>query len=239
MAQGGWNEHLGSGHDFGSEGVHPAVAALRRRRTGEAEERRIPPARRRALARVAAIVSHVGSPPVLAPATFVVLAAHVTGARAWAWAAVDVLLAVVLPLAGLVAMLRRGEVDDIEVSDRRQRGGPLQLTLLMSWFAVFVLDRGGAPPARVTLAQAYAGLALALDFISRTWKISVHAAGAAVFGTVVWALTGSPMWLVAAVIAVGGPRLVLRRHTVLQVAAGGMLGAVVVALLVDGLTGLL
>jgi hypothetical protein len=87
MAQGGWNEHLGSGHDFGSEGVHPAVAALRRRRTGEAEERRIPPARRRALARVAAIVSHVGSPPVLAPATFVVLAAHVTGARAWCCAA--------------------------------------------------------------------------------------------------------------------------------------------------------
>ncbi|HPF71893.1 MAG TPA: phosphatase PAP2 family protein [Candidatus Krumholzibacteria bacterium] len=234
----GWHEE----HDLGSEGLHPALVALRQRALeqagGRPAEARAGRSGRGALQRTAVAVSHAVSPPVTAVAAFVLLAAREQGARTWLWTGVELLLVVVAPLVALALMLRRGEVDDLEVTDRRQREAPMLLTLLCSWFALFVLDRAGAPAAMRELSLVYALLALWLQVITRRFKISVHAAGVAVFGTLVWSLTGSPAWLAVGWIVVGAARLVLGRHTPAEVVAGGMLGAGLVAIFAGGFTGI-
>jgi membrane-associated phospholipid phosphatase len=63
------------------------------------------------------------------------------------------------------------------------------------------------------------------------WKISVHAAGAAGVATLVTALVGVPAVVFLPVLLVAWSRLYLRRHTLSQVVAGGLLGAVVFAAL--------
>jgi membrane-associated phospholipid phosphatase len=84
-----------------------------------------------------------------------------------------------------------------------------------------------APLVRLTLAYTVLGLVLVL--VSRHWKISVHCAGVAMAGTVLWRLHDAPLWLVLGLVTMAAARLVLRRHTPGQVVAGSLLGVLVAA----------
>ncbi|MBE0566191.1 MAG: hypothetical protein IH621_09555 [Krumholzibacteria bacterium] len=220
--------------DFGSEGLHPALVQLRRQALARAGLNEAPVRMRRLGLgpRLAVAFSHAASPPVMAAVSFVLLASTLPGTRPWAWTGAHVAVAVLFPLGALVVMHRRGEVRDLELTRRDQRTAPLLLTLLCAGLSLFAQAIGGAPAPLVSLAVAWTALVLALLVVTRRWKISVHTAGLAVAGALLWKLHGSPAWLLAGVTALGTARVVLGRHTVAQVVAGALLGATAVIFLV-------
>ena len=60
--------------------------------------------------RLAYIVSQIFSPPVLASVAMGLTASVLSGSRAWRWAGVYVVLAILLPVSYLVWLVRRGKV---------------------------------------------------------------------------------------------------------------------------------
>jgi membrane-associated phospholipid phosphatase len=151
---------------------------------------------------------------------------------AWAWIGVQLLLAVVIPLAYVGWLVRRGQVSDYELYVREQRHRPYVATLIGMTLAVVVLYAGHAPHLLVVLAIASLVQTLLLFGVNRRWKISTHSAAAAavaVLGyTVVGATAASP--LAAAVPVVGWSRVRLGRHDRGQIVAGALVGGLVWAL---------
>ena len=88
-----------------------------------------------------------------------------------------------------------------------------------------------APSLLVQFAAAHTIVIGTVLVVTLYWKISVHAAGAAGVATLVTALVGAPTVAFLPVLLVAWSRLYLGRHTLSQVAAGGLLGAVVFAAL--------
>jgi len=206
----------------GTEGLHPALVLLRDHERAARRERR---ARRSAWAGLCEAWSHAASPPVMVLIAYALAAGTLPGSRPWIWTGFHVAIAVAFPLSMLFMMHGRGEVDDIELTNLRQRQSPLLLTTLATGFSLFVLETAVAPALLVRLTLAYTILGLVLVFVSRRWKISVHCAGVAVAGTVIWQLHGSPLWFATGVATMAGARVALGRHTVAQTLAGSLLGS--------------
>jgi membrane-associated phospholipid phosphatase len=81
----------------------------------------------------------------------------------------------------------------------------------------------------VQFAAAHTAVISIVVVVTLYWKISVHAAGAASLATLVSALLEAKLLAVlpVPVLVVSWSRLYLGRHTLAQVVAGGILGAVV------------
>lgn len=144
------------------------------------------------------------------------------------------------PLLAMVVMKRWGFIGDLDVKDHALRTPPL-LTILICYVAAWLfLTKAGLPDV-VTDMVAGAAIAVAVMIpVSRVWKISAHAAGNAALVAMVWVemtkmLTVSdvfPIFVIVVAVAglVGTSRLLLERHTLMQVLAGWALGFGCVAL---------
>lgn len=206
-------------HDQGRNGVLPHIPV-----TGG---RTVPATgNRRRNENVAISISYLASPPVMSLTAYLLVASQVGGLRAWLWTASHVLLAIAFPVAVLVAMVRRREVSDLEILRRRQRIMPLMFSLTLSGYSLFLMEVGVAPLLLRQLTFSSTLLLLGLLVVTRYWKISVHTAGVALCGALVWAVWGTSLYLIAAVGAMGLARVYIKRHTFAQVVAGGVLGLV-------------
>ncbi len=175
--------------------------------------------------RVAQVVSHVASPPVLAAAS-AIAAAGVDGRPvAFLAAGLLILVAVVLPLATLVRQFRTGIISDLEVTRRQERLWPLLLTTTCVGSGAVLLLVIGAPPSVAGLGAILGVQSLLLLAVTGSWKISVHACAAASAGALCWLIAGR---LEPGLVLVGlmiWSRLALRRHSPAQCLAGAALGA--------------
>ena len=174
--------------------------------------------------RLAQAVSHVASPPAMALVGYLAAAAAVGGASAWIWVVVHSLLAILFPLAVLVAMVRRHEVADIELFQRHQRHVPLMFTFIMNGYSLFLIEVGLAPNLLRRFTEAGTLMLLLIIVVTRWWKISVHTAAVALTGVLLWKVTGNSLFLVGGTALMALFRVHLRCHTVLQVLWGGVLG---------------
>lgn len=102
-------------------------------------------------------------------------------------------------------MWRRGRLSDRHIGVREQRTKPLALGLLSVLVGLAVLVLFHAPRELVALVVALFVGGLVATVVNHFWKLSVH----------------------ASVAAVGRSRVHPRDHTVLQVFAGTVVGAVV------------
>lgn len=170
--------------------------------------------------------SSVGSPPVLASVGIILSVATVGTFSAWLWAGFYILLAVSLPAAYVLWLVRKGEVTDFDLRRREQRLRPFLATLASTLAAWLVLYWGDAPQLLVILAGAgWLQIALMLG-ITLHWKISAHCAAAAGLIVFVWSLLGSaaaPAALSLPLIA--WSRIRLQRHDLPQTIAGALLGS--------------
>jgi membrane-associated phospholipid phosphatase len=182
-------------------------------------------------AQIAAVISHAGSPPVLASAVMLLAAAtSPVGVGAWIWSLVYLLLAVVLPVLRLIWLVRQGWITDLDVQLRKQRIGPLLHALALGGAACVLMMLGEAPAGLNMLALTLWALQALILGITLRWKISVHSTISAVAALFVGATFGL-LWLpLTGVLLIAWSRVRLRRHTVAQVAAGVALGAVVAGL---------
>lgn len=179
---------------------------------------------------IAYIVSQVGSPPVLAPASLVFIAAMSATARVWALTGVYILLAVVTPLAYLVWLLRHGRVTDLDVQRREQRIRPMLFTLICGALAWGVLALAAAPASLLALTGALWLQMVIIFTITFWWKISVHCASAATVATITGFLMGTPLFLAIGLPLIAWSRIRLRRHTPAQAVAGACLGCVIASI---------
>jgi len=175
-------------------------------------------------------ISRLFSPPLLAILGIILSVQVAETSMAWAWVGFYVLLAVSLPCAYVLWLVRQGKVTDFDLQVREQRRYPFLVTLVSTFIAWQVLYWGQAPFALVLLTGvAWLQIALLL-VITLRWKISAHCASAASFAVWTWILFGviaAPLMLLVPLVA--WARLRLQRHDLPQTVAGTLLGSTVLA----------
>ncbi|MDR2119026.1 MAG: phosphatase PAP2 family protein [Tannerellaceae bacterium] len=142
------------------------------------------------------------------------------------------LCTVVAPGAVILLMVKGGMAKDMELTDRRERMLPYLLFIASNMACFFYLLRMQLP---FWVLSMFTGVCVALFValcINFVWKISIHTLGA---GGLLGAVAGiarmqttDPHWLFIALLIAGGlvgtSRIILGKHTPMQVYAGFLLG---------------
>ena len=145
----------------------------------------------------------------------------------------------VVPFVVLVALVRAGKVTDHHVSDRRQRGPVLALSLVIVLGGFAALGLLHAPASVMAMVLALVGGIALLAIVSLVWKISGHAAAITSAAVSVLYLFGPGWWPALVLVPVViWSRLLLRAHTLAQLLAGAVFGGGVVVGLWRGLLAL-
>ncbi len=175
---------------------------------------------------IAAVISLAASPPVATIVAMVIQARQSFQPRVWSWVWLHAVLAVIIPLAYIVQLVRRGRVGDIDIETREERFSPLGVTLACTGIAWLVFCFGGAPAPMTVLAGVLFAQAAIIFAITFFWKISVHCAAAGLVGILAGGLLGSAVPAVVIVTLMSWSRWRLEQHTPAQAVAGTMLGVV-------------
>ena len=174
--------------------------------------------------------SDVGSPPVFTVLALALTASagNATLGSVVAWSLGLSLLVAAVPLVYVMWLVQRGKVTDIHLPHRRERTGPIAVTLLTLVGAVAAVHALDAPELLQRFVAVCLAQSLLLGIVTLWWKISFHAAATALFvGTTlaVFGAVAAPALLLIPLI--GWARLALHRHTLAQVVAGGSVGLIV------------
>ena len=78
---------------------------------------------------VAQVVSNVGSPPVVGLLAVIVSIAAVPTAQQMRWGLIYIAVAILLPVAYVFELVRRGKVTDFHLNTRSERFGPFIVTI--------------------------------------------------------------------------------------------------------------
>lgn len=184
--------------------------------------------RHRGLARA---VTEIASPANAVAALLVVMSIHVAPpGDALRWAVISILFASVLPMAYVIAQVRRGRLTDRHVGMRVQRPLPMLVAIASTVVGLAILYALGAPQPLLALGAAGVVGLVITSLITLVWKISIHAAVMAGALAIVVIVFG-PAWvpLVALLIVVGWARVELGDHTISEVLAGAAVGGVIAA----------
>ncbi|MEU7993890.1 phosphoesterase PA-phosphatase [Micromonospora sp. NPDC049060] len=172
---------------------------------------------------------------VFAPALLAALMPVVVGLHAaspvevgLAWALVGSLFCSIIPNSLIWWGVRRGRLTDHHIRRREQRRRPLAYGLLSVLVGLAVMIGFGAPRPVLAMVVVMFALGLAVTVVNLAWKLSIHAAVAAGAAAVLVIEFGPALLASAPVVAlVGWSRVRLRDHTVGQVAAGTVVGALI------------
>jgi membrane-associated phospholipid phosphatase len=150
-------------------------------------------------------------------------------------------LTALIPVVILLALIRTGKVKDLDVSDRKQRLQPMLAILTCYLLTVAYIFWVNAPWWLLMYFISGCITTIVVGLITLKWKISGHGAG---LGNMIGMLTALciqgltniaivPWIMVAIVIAglVGSARVILHKHTPLQVIAGVVISAVITILI--------
>jgi hypothetical protein len=182
-------------------------------------------------ARWARVISNLLSPPMVWATLVFVIALHYADNRVQGlmWALTYGILVCLTPILYIAWRVHSGKISDLHMKERQERIIPFAVSIFCAVLAWEVLRLMNAPSilpliAAITLVE----LAVML-VITFAWQISMHAmsisvavvATGIVFGAAP-ALAVSPLLPI-----VGAARLRLERHTLAQVVAGAVVGAVI------------
>ena len=180
---------------------------------------------------LARFLSHLFSPAAMAVWVFSGLVILRPGEGDWKALGIALFLFTLLPCAVMVLLRRRG------LEDVYDPGPFLRQRILLMGTACYLagflaLSAMDAAPAMTWSAASITVAAAAVRVVDRFWKISIHSVGVAAGVFVLMTVGGTGQWpLLAAPPLAAWARLRLGAHTVAQVLAGILLGALVPALL--------
>jgi membrane-associated phospholipid phosphatase len=179
--------------------------------------------------RAAQIISIVGLPPLLAIATIIALSSHFIAdpAEAIRVALISSFFIAVAPVLYIVYLLRRNKISGgAELQHREERWRPYLVGIGSCIVGFIVLNQLHAPRSILLLTLCYAINTTVMAVITQRWKISAHAAGAALPATALYAVFGTGALAFAVVVPmVCWARVRVKMHTVWQVTAGALLGS--------------
>lgn len=181
---------------------------------------------------LAYLLSGVGSPFLVLPLFCVLFVARAVPGTAEQlyWGLICLLLSTFIPGAYVFYLWRRGRITDLHVSVREQRGSIVVVSMGSFSLLLLYLWASSAPRMLQALAANLLLNAAAFGWISRSWKISLHAGvlGGCLAGAVV--LLHWPRASLFGVIPVIWARWYRRRHSLAQGFAGAGLGILLSAL---------
>ncbi len=150
----------------------------------------------------------------------------------WAW--LTLLMLTGLPLIYVWVGIRRGWVSDWELSRRSDRPRFILVSLSSDLLALVVLKLLGAPRLIWLLPLVYASLGITMFTISNFWKISLHMVGVSGFATLLSYVFGpSAWWTFVFLPIVAWARWHRRKHTIPQLIAGAIAGALITGLVMS------
>lgn len=184
--------------------------------------------------RVAHLVSIILSPVTISLPFITLVALYPHESNALLSAVLTIFFLSFGPTIYIVAGVRSGKFTDVDVSVRSQRTGPFLFSIVSSLLGFFVLAyiHGSKNLENVLLITVISGIILMI--ITFWWKISMHASSLSGAITMLSILYGKfilPAFLL--VLLVSWSRVVLRRHTIAQVAAGSLMSIVLSWLLLS------
>jgi hypothetical protein len=181
-------------------------------------------------AALARLISNVISPPLVGIFTAIAFIVYTVPQPKTVlfWLAWMLPLLVIPPLAYVVWLVRKGELADIHMPDRRSRIKPLAVILGWSITCLLLLYGWGAPPVLIFVVLATLGYMMVMSAVTVFWKISFHSSAVAAAASVGIMATGvTTGWSLIALTlipVVVWARIRLRRHTLGQVMAGCVAG---------------
>jgi hypothetical protein len=190
---------------------------------------------------IARWVSNVLSPPVIASLLAIGFARFIAPdpEQLIRWLAFSLPAILLPPLAYVVWLVRCGKLADIHMPQRETRIKPLGVITAWLLLCTILLHLWGAPPAlSLFLVTAILQIGV-LSLVTLFWQISFHSAtitAAAATAVAVGGTTVFPITISLLVPLVGWSRVRLRRHTLGQVTAGCVVGALMAILMVTGLS---
>jgi len=147
------------------------------------------------------------------------------------WAILMLFIVTGIPLAYLLIGRKHGWVSDMELSRREERPRFILVSLSSDVLALAALWLGNGPQLLRLIVLAYFCLAIVIFSISSFWKISMHMAGVGGFSSALIFVFGAPaLWAFLSLPLVAWARLHRRKHTIPQLIAGALAGAVITAL---------
>jgi hypothetical protein len=153
------------------------------------------------------------------------------GMAGLAWAALALLIVTGIPLAYLTLGKRQGWVSDFEMSQRGERPRFIAVSLSSDALALLALSALNGPHLLRVMVLTYLCLGVTMFAISSFWKISLHMVGVSSFSTALVFVFGAPaLSAFLALPLVAWARWQRRKHTVAQLVAGALGGALITAL---------
>jgi hypothetical protein len=181
---------------------------------------------RGALLKIARVFSAAGHPFITVPLFVIVVSANTYSPPAALYISTVLIGFVVVPvLAWNVWHTRRGAYTNIDVSDGRQRRSMYLVILLLLAAAVIPMSGTGQPHGFIRGTLFALALLVTCALINLVLKCSLHAALSfflAIAALVINPVAGAAMLLFA--IPVSLSRIVLGRHTAIEVLTGALVG---------------
>ncbi|UZJ41069.1 phosphatase PAP2 family protein [Prosthecochloris sp. SCSIO W1101] len=137
----------------------------------------------------------------------------------------SLLFSVLLPYSYIMHLKEKGYIESIELIERIKRINPLTFSIICYYIGFLFLKLLDAPFQIQGLMFCYGTNVLLIVLITKWWKVSVHTTGMAgplvalsfKFGDIIY-----PFYVL--VIIMGTARVFLKRHTIMQVVVGAMIG---------------
>lgn len=185
--------------------------------------------------RAARFVSDILSPPmVYALLGFVVALASLPSWLGLAWGALYGFFVSLIPILVVIYMLKSGRIQDMHMSDTRQRRLPYLVGIVGALVAYGLISWLAGPPLLVSLAAGTVIGLTAMGVINNFWLISNHMGSITMAALFIAFGFGFAAGLATAplVVLVFLARWTLRRHTLTQLFAGMAVGVLTVWILV-------
>ena len=182
------------------------------------------------LTTLATAVSNVLSPPaVMAMVGFSLIAFPDIGVPplvALGWSVLIGAVGSLIPVFYIVYLLKKGVIGDLHMARRQDRYRPFILGVLAPLTVWVLMAYFGAPQPYQRLALFDTVLFLLLGIINLLWQISTHSATIVGAVTIIAALFGTLIALLTCplILLVIWARLRLKRHSIIQLAIGMLLG---------------
>jgi membrane-associated phospholipid phosphatase len=177
--------------------------------------------------KIARLISNITQPPVVSIPIFAIINYVLLGFNnslvitmiCWIFGAF-------LPIATSLILIRKMHTD-MDMTDRTKRTLPLFFAVCSYLIGFLVLLSMGAPALTTALMLIYSSNTLIILFINLSWKISIHTMGVAGPTVALTYLFGLPGLLFGLLIPlVMWSRVELKKHTISQVLAGGIVGII-------------
>ena len=178
-------------------------------------------------------ISNIIHPLILSPLTFIVLFFNLPqkSGFSYVYLVITVLSISIIPFAYVMKMKNDGEIENIDIPDRKKRHGPFIKSTILFLITSFMLILLRAPQKLVLIMIIYTINTGMATLITKYWKISVHGLSfgipIATFGVI---LSKRYFYFSSLLPLLIYSRVKLKAHTVPQVVAGFSLGFILTIL---------